>query len=115
MIRPHRNHPLWLAYALHRLSGLGLALFLPLHFLMLSQALFGEAQLEAGLRWTDLLIFKVAEYGLVFLLAVHMFGGLRLLAMEWLPWSHGQKTAAASALAAAFAVATGFFLTAVMA
>ncbi len=25
--------------------------------------------------------------GLVFLLAVHFFGGLRLLALEWLPWS----------------------------
>jgi len=39
MIRPHRSHPLWYAFLLHRLSGLGLALFLPLHLYMLSLAL----------------------------------------------------------------------------
>ena len=37
MIRPHRTHALWLAFILHRLSGVGLALFLPVHFYMLSQ------------------------------------------------------------------------------
>ncbi|MEM9735605.1 MAG: succinate dehydrogenase, partial [Pseudomonadota bacterium] len=28
-MKPARGHPLWYAYLLHRLSGLGLALFLP--------------------------------------------------------------------------------------
>ncbi|MEC7243853.1 MAG: succinate dehydrogenase, partial [Pseudomonadota bacterium] len=44
--------------------------------------------------------------------SVHFFGGLRLLALEWLPWSSRQKTYAASALAAGFALATSFFLSA---
>lgn len=113
MMHRHRNQPLWLAYALHRFSGLALTLFLPLHFLMLGQALNGVEALDAGLRWTDSLFFKIAEYGLVFLLTIHMFGGLRLMALEWLPWSGRQKSLAAAAVAAAFAVATGFFLTAV--
>lgn len=82
---------------------------------MLVQALNGSEALDAGLRWTGSLLFKFAEYGLVFLLAVHMFGGLRLMALEWLPWSGRQKSLAAAAVAAAFAVATGFFLTAVSA
>ncbi|MGI9354764.1 MAG: succinate dehydrogenase [Rhizobiaceae bacterium] len=113
MIQGHRNQPLWFAYALHRFSGLALAVFLPLHFMMLGQALNGPKALDASLRWTDSLFFKFAEYGLVFFLAVHMFGGLRLMALEWLPWSDRQKSLAAAAVAAAFAVATGFFLTAV--
>lgn len=108
-----RAHPLWLAYILHRLSGLGLALFLPLHFWVLSFALTETARLDAFLTLTDQPLVKLAEFGLVFLLAVHMFGGLRLIALEWLPWSAPQKTWAAAALAGAFFVSTTFLLQAV--
>ena len=113
MIRPHRTHTLWLAFILHRLSGIGLALFLPVHFYMLSLALNDPGQLDGFLAFTDMLLVKWAEFGLVFLLAVHMFGGMRLMALEFLPWSPRQKTYAAMAVALAFFVSTGFFLTAV--
>ena len=85
MIRPHRSHPLWFAFLLHRISGLGLALFLPVHFYMLSLAITAPERLDRLLRFTDLTIVKLAEFGLVFLLAVHLFGGLRLMALEFLP------------------------------
>ena len=91
MIRPHRTHALWYAFVLHRLSGIALALFLPLHFYMLSLALTDPAQLDGFLAFTDLLMVKCAEFALVFLLAVHMFGGLRLMALEFLPWSSRRK------------------------
>jgi fumarate reductase subunit D len=55
----------------------------------------------------------LAEFGLVFLLAVHLFGGLRLMAMEWLPWSGGRKTMAAAAVAASFGVSVTFLLKAI--
>src|SRR6056297_442963 len=113
MMRPARSHPLWLAFVLHRISGLALALFLPLHFWVLAEALTDPEQLDAFLRLTDNPAVKLAEFGLVFLLAVHFFGGLRLLALEWLPWSHGQKTMAATALALAFFVSGTFFLKAI--
>lgn len=110
MIRPHRSHPLWYAFLLHRISGLALALFLPVHFFVLSLVLTNVAALDGFLRWTDHPLVKVAEFGLVFLLAVHFFGGLRLLAVEFLPWSDRQKTFAAGAVAASFFVSCGFFL-----
>ena len=113
MIRPHRSHPLWFAFLLHRLSGLGLALFLPVHFYMLSLAVSSPVRLDDFLRFTDLTIVKLAEFGLVFLLAIHLFGGLRLMALEFLPWSQHQKTMAASAVALAFLVSTAFFLKAI--
>ncbi|WP_322990379.1 succinate dehydrogenase, cytochrome b556 subunit [Hoeflea sp.] len=113
MIKPHRSHPLWIAYLLHRLSGLGLALFLPAHFYLLAMALNQPQTFDELLRFADNPLVKVAEFGLVFLLAVHVFGGLRLLALEFLPWSPRQKTMAASAVAAAFLVAGAFFLQAV--
>lgn len=113
MMRGYRTHPLWLAFLLHRLSGLGLALFLPLHFYVLGLALTDTARLDGFLHWTEVPIVKVAEFGLVFLLAVHMFGGLRLMALEFLPWSGPQKTLAAGALAGAFMVSGAFLLNAV--
>ena len=108
-----RAHPLWLAYILHRLSGIGLALFLPFHFWVLSLALTDAARLDAFLTLTEMPLVKAAEFGLVFLLAVHMFGGLRLIALEWLPWSAPQKTWAAAAAAGAFLVSTTFLLQAI--
>lgn len=113
MIRPHRNHPLWYAFALHRTSGLILALFLPAHFWVLSLALTNQAALDGFLHWSESFLVKFAEYGLVFLLAVHIFGGLRLMALEFLPWSPRQKTYAALALATSFLISTSFFLSAV--
>ena len=89
----------------HRLSGIALALFLPLHFWALGQALEGEAKLESFLRWTDQPLVKAGELVLVVLLAAHMGAGLRLLALELLPWRDWQKTLAA--LAAGFALFAG--------
>lgn len=108
-----RAHPLWLAYLLHRLSGLGLALFLPVHFWVLALAITDPARLDGFLRLTESGVVKLAEFGLVFLLSVHMFGGLRLMAMEWLPWSAPQKTLAAGAAATSVFIAALFFLKAI--
>ncbi|MEM7464231.1 MAG: succinate dehydrogenase, cytochrome b556 subunit [Pseudomonadota bacterium] len=110
MIRPARAHPLWLAYILHRVSGIALALFLPLHFWVLSLALTNPARLDELLAFAEMPIVKLAEIGLIFLLAVHAFGGIRLMAMEWLPWSAPQKTLAAGAVGVAFFVSGAFFL-----
>ncbi|MEO9862408.1 MAG: succinate dehydrogenase, cytochrome b556 subunit [Yoonia sp.] len=110
MKMPPRAHPLWLAYILHRVSGVALAIFLPLHFWVLAMALNDPAGLDGFLQLTDYTVVKLAEFGLVFGLAVHMFGGLRLMALEWLPWSPPQKTLAAGAAAASFLVATLFLM-----
>jgi len=103
--RTLRNQPLWLAYVLHRLSGISLALFLPLHFWVLSMSVTDPTKIDGLLYMNPSAIKTLAEVGLVFLLAVHMFGGLRLLALEWLPWSgpaglfaalHAQQSAPAT-------------------
>ena len=109
----HRTDPLWVAHIVHRISGLALALFLPLHFYVLGLALTDAAALDSALGWTDYTAVKVAEAGLVLLLALHLFGGLRLLALEFLPWSARQKTYAALAVGSAFCVSLGFFLNAI--
>jgi fumarate reductase subunit D len=113
MKRPARAHPLWFAFVVHRLSGLGLALFLPLHFWVLAMAMTNPARLDGFLHLTEHTVVKIGEFGLVFGLAVHMFGGLRLMALEFLPWSPSQKTLAAFAAATSFLIATLFLMKAV--
>jgi fumarate reductase subunit D len=109
-VKVHRRQPLYLAYLLHRVSGLGLAFFLPFHFYVLSLALTNKSELNNFLSWTDYPIVKFAEFGLVFLLAVHFAGGLRLLALENMPWQNNQKNFAAFVLAIAFFIAIGFLM-----
>jgi fumarate reductase subunit D len=101
----HRASPLWLAAMLHRLSGLGLAVFLPLHFLTLGLAIDSEARLESFLRWSHVPTVRIGEAVLMFLLAVHALGGLRLLVLENLGWYEGQRRDAALAVVIAAAVA----------
>lgn len=105
-----RNHPAYWAFIVHRVSGLLLALFLPFHFWALGQALHGAAQLDAFLRWTEQPLVKLAETGLVILLAAHMAGGLRLLALEFLEWREWQKTLLALASAVSLAAGLAFAL-----
>ena len=100
-----RAHPAFWAFVVHRVSGLALALFLPLHFWVLGSALLGAPAFEAFLTWTRQPLVKVAETLLVLALAVHVGGGVRLLFVEFVGWrANAQKTAIAAA--AAFALAT---------
>ena len=100
-----RAHLGYWAFLAHRVSGVALALFLPAHFWLLGSALQGEAALEARLRWTEQPLVIAGEWVLVILLAAHLALGLRLLALELLPWRNWQKTLAT--LAAAFAIIAG--------
>jgi len=95
----HRGSALWIAALVHRLSGLALAIFLPLHLFVLSLAFHGSARLDRFLRFADQPLVKLAEGGLVFLLTVHLLGGLRVLVIENLDWRDGQKQLATLAAA----------------
>jgi succinate dehydrogenase subunit D len=102
-----RGHPAYWAFVVHRLSGIALALFLPLHFFTLSQALARPAALNDFLAWTREPAVKVAETLLVLALAAHLAGGVRLLLVEFaglrVEW---QK----NAIAAGAALAIGYAL-----
>jgi fumarate reductase subunit D len=104
-----RSHPSYRAFLVHRISGVALALFLPVHLIVLGLAV-ETAALDGFLDWAAQPAVKAAEAILVILLAAHLFGGLRLLAIELLPWSDRQKDWIGWAAAAALAVGAGFVL-----
>jgi fumarate reductase subunit D len=105
-----RNHPANWAFLVHRLSGVALALFLPAHFWLLGSAIEGAAALEQKIAWTAQPLVIAGEWLLIMGLAAHLAGGLRLLALELLPWRNWQKTLAALAAGFALLAALAFAL-----
>jgi fumarate reductase subunit D len=105
-----RMHPAYWAFLAHRVSGLALALFLPLHFVALGMALRGDAALDGFLRYTDRPLFKLGEWVLVVLLATHAVGGVRLLVIEFMPWSGPRKNLIALAAGCGLAAGLAFAL-----
>lgn len=105
-----RGSALWIAAMIHRLSGLALAIFLPIHFFVLGLSFHGGARLDSFLRWSDQPLVKFAEGGLVFLLCVHLLGGLRVLLIENLDWHDGQKRLAMLAATVSAVVAFVFLV-----
>ena len=91
---------------MHRVSGIALALFLPLHFWTLGNAL----QLDTFLAWSQQPLVKLGEWLIVVALAAHLGGGLRVLALEFLAWREWQKSLAAAAAALAVGVGLAFAL-----
>jgi fumarate reductase subunit D len=108
-MRP-RAHPTYLAFVVHRVSGLLLALFLPVHFWVLGSAITGEARLDGFLRWAENPLVKAAETVLVALLAAHLAGGLRVMALEFLGWRARQKDMVAVSAGVALLVGLVFLL-----
>ncbi len=102
-----RNHSNYWAFMLHRISGVALALFLPVHFWVLALA---AKSLNGFLVWAHQPLVEYAEAGLVLLLALHLTGGLRVLVLEFLPWHNWQKTAIAISGGVSLGVALVFML-----
>jgi len=90
-MRQSQKHTSYLAFLGHRLSGLALAVFLPFHFLVLGLALEQDNGLDDFLKWSNQPLVKIAEWGLVALLTIHLSFGLRLLVLEYLPWVGQRK------------------------
>ena len=93
------------AAVLHRLSGIALALFLPMHFIALGTALQGADRLESFLGLTHNGFVRTAEWGLVSALALHMVLGLRVLAIEW--FASRERTALVVSVCVAAGLAVG--------
>jgi len=96
----------FVAAMLHRLAGIALAIFLPIHFLVLGSALNGANALDSFLAITRQPLVAFGEVVIVVALAVHMALGLRVLAIEF--FDMRESTALPLSLCAAAAAALGF-------
>lgn len=110
MMRASHRQPGFAAALLHRLSGLALAVFLPLHFLALGSALDGAQGLETFLAATSGPAVKFFEFAIVAALALHMALGLRVLAIELAGVRERTAVTVSACLAAGLAAGLVFLL-----
>ena len=110
MIRETHLKPGFLAALLHRLSGIALAVFLPLHFIALGTALSGADGLQSFLELTHNWLVRFAEWGLVSALAMHMALGLRVLTLEWLTVRERSAAVVSACVAGSLAVGLLYLL-----
>ncbi len=104
-MRASHAQPGFVAALLHRLAGLALAVFLPLHFFALGAALNGAAALDSFFAVINHPLVKTAEGAIVIALAIHLTLGLRVLAIEFLPLR--ERTAAVLSVCLAAVLALG--------
>ena len=112
MKQTHRNHPTYWAFLLHRVSGVLLSLFIPVHLYVLGLAVTEGALLDEFLRWSSTPFAKLMETGMVIMLAAHLTGGLRLLGLEFLGWVSWQKTMVALSVGVSLSIGLVFLLNA---
>ena len=79
------------AWLLHRLSGVALAVYLIPHFFSVNTARGGPAALDSELAGFATPLFAAAEYVLVLTVAFHLLNGLRIIAIDFLDLSRRQK------------------------
>jgi fumarate reductase subunit D len=112
MMRASHKQPGFAAALLHRLSGIALAIFLPLHFLVLATALDGANAFDSLLALTNTPLVKASECALVAALATHMALGLRILAIELLDIRERTVAMLTGCAAAVLSVGLAFLLSA---
>jgi fumarate reductase subunit D len=112
MIRRTHMKPGFIAALLHRLSGIALAIFLPLHFLALGTALSGADRLDAFFNLTHNIWIRTAEWGLVTALALHLALGLRVLVLESAGWPESTASVVSGCVAGSLAIGILFLLNA---
>jgi len=100
----------YIAAMMHRIAGIALAVFLPVHFVALGTALGGAGAFDSFLSATNTPLIKIAEGGIVIALATHLALGMRVLAIEFMIGREPTRIVVPVCLAAAFAVGLLFAL-----
>ena len=86
-----RRHSSYAAFAAHRVSGLCLAVFLPAHLFVLAQLVANPSAVDRFLSWTETPLAKALETVLIALAAIHLAGGIRIVAYEFLSMDDKQN------------------------
>lgn len=83
------------SWVLHRLTGLGVVLFLVLHVIDTSWSVFYPSLYEEAIAAYQSPLFTLGEFGLVFAVVYHAYNGLRIIMFDLRPhlWRHQEKAA----------------------
>jgi succinate dehydrogenase / fumarate reductase cytochrome b subunit len=80
-----------IAWLLHRLTGVAIAVYLVLHFITIGSSRQGPEVFDATLESYTAPVWKVAECLLIMAVAFHIFNGLRIIVIDFFDLSPKQK------------------------
>ncbi|MCH7477210.1 MAG: succinate dehydrogenase, cytochrome b556 subunit [SAR324 cluster bacterium] len=92
------------AWLLHRVTGVALAVYLLPHFITINNARGGAAALDEALGWYTGPLVAAAEWLIVMAAVFHAFNGLRIIAVDFFDLSHRHRLLFALVLGATVAV-----------
>jgi len=83
------------SWVLHRLTGLGVVLFLTLHVIDTSWAVFYPQLYVEAIATYQTPLFTIGEFGLVACVVYHALNGLRIVIIDYKPvwWKYQQRAA----------------------
>ena len=88
------------SWLLHRITGLGLLVFLFIHIVDISVISFGPTIYNESVQLFDQIIVRLLSLSLVAAVLYHAFNGLRIMAIDfWSKGAHYQKALFAAVLA----------------
>ena len=76
-----RGLGMW-AFWLHRLSGLAIAFYLLLHILVISTVVGGTGNFNEAMKFLKAPLFVLLEMGLVAVILIHGFNGVRIVLFD---------------------------------
>ena len=83
------------SWVLHRITGLGVVLFLTLHVIDTSWAVFYPQLYVEAIATYQTPLFTIGEFGLVACVVYHALNGLRIVIIDYKPvwWKYQQRAA----------------------
>lgn len=70
------------AYAVHRLTGLGILIYFLMHIFVTGSRVGGKEQWNSAMAFFDSPVFKVGEFMVFLAFAYHALNGIRLILVE---------------------------------
>lgn len=110
IILVYRRHSGSYAYILHRITGIGLVVYLFVHILALSSLTKGKAAFTEEMKTFTTLPFKGLEWALGLLVMFHAFNGIRIAVVDLGQGARYQKKLLAVVYAVGIAVVIGMFV-----
>ena len=80
-----------IAWALHRITGIALVIYLVLHLIVLSSAMGGARSFQSAFATLDNGPFVLLESAVVLAAGYHMFNGLRIAVIDFFGLTRRQK------------------------
>ncbi len=81
-----------ISYWLHRITGIGLAIYLLMHTFVLSSAISGPAEFNTRMGSVQNPFFAFLEIFLIAGVFIHMLNGLRITLADFFGWTRHHKS-----------------------